>query len=66
MQEESGDPLLTLNYNSPKQCLNYYYTVLGIKPYLNNGKPTLNDDALIRLAKGTSARAGLYSATLIQ
>ena len=40
VQEESGDPLLTLNYNSPKQCLNYYYTVLGIKPYLNNGKPT--------------------------
>ena len=66
VQEESGDPLLTLNYNSPKQCLNYYYTVLGIKPYLNNGKPTLNDDALIRLAKGTATRAGLYSATLIQ
>ena len=66
VQEESGDPLLTLNYNSPKQCLNYYYTVLKIKPYLHNGKPTLNDDALIRLAKGTGARTGLYSASLIQ
>ena len=66
VQEESGDPLLTLNFNSPKQCLNYYYSILGIKPYLNNGKPTLNDDALIRLAKGTSTRKPLYSATLIQ
>ena len=66
VQEESGDPLLTLNFNSPKQCLNYYYTVLGIKPYLNKGKPTLNDDALIRLAKGTGSRDPLYSASLIQ
>ena len=66
VQEESEDPLLTLNFNSPKQCMNYFYNVLKVKPYLKGGKPTLDDDALTRLAKGTQARPGLYSAQLIQ
>ena len=66
VQEESGDPLLTLNFNSPKQCMNYYYNILKVKPYLKGGKPTMDDDALTRLAKGTQARPGLYSAQLIQ
>ena len=60
VQEESGDPLLTLNFNSPKQCMNYYYNILKVKPYLKGGKPTMDDDALTRLAKGTQARPGLY------
>ena len=66
VQEESGDPLMTLNFNSPKQCVNYFYNVLGVKPYLKGGKPTMDDEALTRLAKGTQARKGLYSAQLIQ
>ena len=66
VQEESGDPLITLNFNSPKQCTNYFYNILKVKPYLKGGKPTMDDDALTRLAKGTQARDGLYSAQLIQ
>lgn len=66
VQEESGDPLMTLNFNSPKQCTNYYYTVLGIKPYLKGGKPSIDDETLTRLSKGTINRKGLYSAQLIQ
>ncbi len=55
-----------LNVNSPKQLQEYFYGFLGIKPYLHKKKPTCNDKALQRLAKGTATRAGLREASLIQ
>ncbi len=55
-----------LNVNSPAQLKQYFYSDLGIKPYLNKGKPTCDDKALQRLAKGTSSRPGRPEAKLIQ
>lgn len=39
------------NANSPKQVKTYFYGELGLKPYLNKGKPTTDDTALTRLKK---------------
>ena len=55
-----------LNVNSPAQLKKYFYSDLGIKPYLNKGKPTCDDKALQRLAKGTVARKGRPEAKIIQ
>lgn len=56
-----------LNVNSPAQCKQYFYEELGIPPYTGKtGKPTVDDMALQRLARGTSQRAGRPEATLIQ
>lgn len=55
-----------LNVNSPAQMKKYFYESLKIPAYKNKGKPTCDDKALQRLAKGTSARPGLPEASLIQ
>jgi DNA polymerase I-like protein with 3'-5' exonuclease and polymerase domains len=41
-----------MNYQSPKQLMDYFYTSKGIKPYVNrkSGKPSIDEKALIRLA----------------
>ena len=66
VQQESNHECMEINYNSPKQCIEYYYGVMGLPPYRKAGKPTVDDKALAQLAKATSARKGLYSAQLIQ
>ena len=64
LDEIVGRPL---NVNSPKQCQEYFYGELGIKPYLNkSNKPTVDDLALQRLVRGTAARPGMRSAKLVQ
>jgi len=64
LDEVCGRPL---NPNSPKQVYNYFYVDKGIAPYKNkDGKPTTDDKAMARLARGTSARPGLREAKLVQ
>jgi DNA polymerase-1 len=60
-----------LNPNSSDQLKKYFYVEKNIPPYtkLNNKKEqviTCDDKALQRLSRGTSARAGLREASLIQ
>lgn len=55
-----------LNVNSPVQLKKYFYGDLGIAPYLDKKRPTCNDKALQRLAKGTTVRAGRPEAKIIQ
>lgn len=57
-----------LNINSPKQVAEYFYIEKGVKPYLNpkTHKVTTDDDAMQRLARGTTNRPGLREAKLIQ
>lgn len=56
-----------LNVNSPKDCQAYFYDECGITPYLNKARrPTVDDMALQRLARGTATRAGMYQAKLVQ
>lgn len=55
-----------LNVNSPKDCQTYFYIELGIPPYYNEGKVTVDDLALQRLTRGTAKRPGLRQAKLVQ
>jgi len=60
-----------LNPASPKQMIQYFYMDLNIPPYtkLNTKKEsvmTCDDNALQRLARGTSSRKGRPEATLMQ
>ena len=55
-----------LNINSSAQCQQYFYVELGIPPYFNEGKVTVDDLALQRLARGTAKRPGLRQAKLVQ
>lgn len=57
-----------LNINSPAQMCNYFYVKKRIPPYVNKEtkRPRCDDDALMRLARGTQARAGLPEAQLIR
>lgn len=55
-----------LNVNSNAQCQQYFYVELGIPPYLNDGRITVDDLALQRLARGTAKRPGLRQAKLVQ
>lgn len=55
-----------LNVNSPKDCQAYFYIELGIPPYYNEGKVTVDDLALQRLTRGTAKRQGLRQAKLVQ
>lgn len=55
-----------LNVNSPKDCQKYFYLELGIEPYYNEGKVTVDDTALQRLARGTAKRPGIHQAKLVQ
>jgi DNA polymerase I-like protein with 3'-5' exonuclease and polymerase domains len=55
-----------LNVNSSKDCQQYFYIELGIPPYLNEGKVTVDDLALQRLSRGTAKRPGLRQAKLVQ
>ncbi|KKL64109.1 hypothetical protein LCGC14_2168320, partial [marine sediment metagenome] len=52
-----------LNTESPKQCINYFYGIKGISPYINRktGKPTTDDKAMARIA-----RKGYPEAKLVQ
>jgi DNA polymerase I-like protein with 3'-5' exonuclease and polymerase domains len=40
-----------LNVNSPKQMREYFYDHLGMLPITKAGKPTLDEDALIKLSR---------------
>lgn len=55
-----------LNVNSSKDCQKYFYVELGITPYYNEGKVTVDDAALQRLTRGTAKRPGLRQAKLVQ
>jgi DNA polymerase I-like protein with 3'-5' exonuclease and polymerase domains len=56
-----------LNVNSPKDCQTYFYIEKGIPPYHNEeGGITVDDQALQRIARGTSVRRGLREAKLVQ
>jgi len=57
-----------LNPLSPKDCQTYFYVEKGITPYYNakTGRVTTDDDAMLRLSKGTVRRAGLREAKLVQ
>ena len=59
-----------LNPNSSEDCKKYFYVEKGIPPYTKRGKKgstvTCDDKALQRLARGTSNRAGLKEAKIIQ
>ncbi len=56
-----------LNVNSPKDCQTYFYVEKGIQPYYNGeGRVTVDDLALQRMARGTSTRRGLREAKLVQ
>lgn len=56
-----------LNVNSPKDCQTYFYVEKGISPYHNDeGRITVDDLALQRMARGTAKRAGLREAKLVQ
>ena len=55
-----------VNVNSSKDMQTYFYVELGIPPYFNEGKVTVNDLALQRMARGTAKRTGLYQAKLVQ
>lgn len=55
-----------LNVNSSKDCQQYFYVELGIAPYYNEGKVTVDDLALQRLSRGTAKRPGLRQARLVQ
>jgi len=68
LNEKCGEELNPL---SPDQVKAYFYIKKKIKPYtrLNDKKQqviTVDDKALQRLARGTSARPGLREASLIQ
>lgn len=57
-----------LNVASPKDCQKYFYVEKGIKPYISRttGNITTDDDAMLRIARGTAQRAGLPEARLVQ
>jgi DNA polymerase-1 len=55
-----------LNVNSPAKMCAYFYDTLKIPSYKNDGKPTCNDKALQRLAKGTENRPPLIEASIAQ
>lgn len=56
-----------LNVNSPKECQAYFYIEKGISPYHNDeGRVTVDDLALQRMARGTAKRPGLREAKLVQ
>jgi len=55
-----------LNVNSSKDCQAYFYIELGIPPYYNEGRITVDDTALQRLSRGTAKRSGLRQAKLVQ
>lgn len=56
-----------LDPQSPKDCITYFYVEKGITPYLNpkTHKPTVDELALQRLARGTSHRKGYREASII-
>lgn len=67
LNEEVG---YEINPRSYKQLREYFYGPkseggLGIKPYLKNGKPTTNEGALVRLARGTKSRDPVPAASII-
>jgi DNA polymerase I-like protein with 3'-5' exonuclease and polymerase domains len=55
-----------LNVNSPKDCQKYFYLELACTPYYKDGKVTVDDKALQRLANGTAKQPGLRQAKLCQ
>jgi len=65
LHELAGRPL---NPRSSKQLQEYFYEHKKIPPYKNRktGKPAVDDDALKRLARGTTTRKGLKEAALIR
>jgi len=60
----------SINYNSPKQLMEYFYEQLGVKPYKKRNSKgqyvdTTDENALKRLAKGTSTRPPYPEAQMI-
>jgi len=54
-----------INPNSPAQLIQYFYVEKGIPAYRKGGKPTTDEDAMIRIARGTGARPGLKEASTV-
>lgn len=68
-QEELNELVeFELNVDSPKQCIEYFYGKKGVTPYksVKTGNPTVDDRALTRMARGTSARPAIPEARLVQ
>ena len=64
-QELAAVAVVEFNCNSPKQCNEYFYEILKIKPYVNaEGNPTTDDKALSRIAR--SAKKGAKEAKIVQ
>lgn len=57
-----------LNALSPQQCIQYFYIERNIPAYIDSKtkRPTTNDTAMARLAKGTSTRDPIPEARLVQ
>ena len=60
VKAKTNDPNFSLNHNSPKQLIEYFYTRLKNKAYTKGGKKTTDVDAMKRLA-----RKGIKEARLI-
>lgn len=54
-----------LNVKSTKQKKEYFYIEKGITPYKKNGRPTTDEKAMVRLAKGTATRQPIPEAQLV-
>jgi uracil-DNA glycosylase family 4 len=55
-----------INPHSSQQCNNYFYTLQGIKPFLNkDGNPTTDEKSLAALARGTKTRKPFPEASKI-
>jgi len=58
LQDMCGYPI---NPNSPDQLMKYFYEKKGITPYLKDGRPTTDINALVRMS-----RNGVKEATLVK
>jgi len=54
-----------LNVNSTPQCIAYFYDERGIRPFTKDGRPTADEKAMARLAKGTATRPPIPEAKLV-
>jgi DNA polymerase I-like protein with 3'-5' exonuclease and polymerase domains len=54
-----------LNVKSTKQKIEYFYTRKNISPYKKQGRPTTDEKAMVRLAKGTATRPPIPEAQIV-
>jgi len=54
-----------LNVKSSKQKIKYFYTDMGIKPFMNKGRKSTDEKAMVKLATGTKTRPAIPEAQLV-